>query len=151
MGFRGTLLDPVVWLILAIFENHLTARCHIWPVATAARETSAPIVCLATALNSTPWWLAGNYSFSFLIRGTPELWTVQRSNSGMYPTVMLIYHFEIYFLMVSMNRAHFMQLSGGYITWWRDSWKLAAVLSCFSMLNVLNKEKHVMLFKCGWL
>lgn len=42
MSFRGTLLDPVVWLILAIFENHLTARCHIWPVATTARETSAP-------------------------------------------------------------------------------------------------------------
>lgn len=33
----------------------------------------------------------------------------------MYPTVMLIYHFEICFLMVSMNRAHFMKLSGGYI------------------------------------
>lgn len=33
----------------------------------------------------------------------------------MYPSVMLIYHLKIYFLMVSMNRAHFMQLSGGYI------------------------------------
>lgn len=33
----------------------------------------------------------------------------------MYPTVMLIYHLKIYFLMVSMNRAHFMQLRGGYI------------------------------------
>lgn len=33
----------------------------------------------------------------------------------MYPTAMLIYHLKIYFLMVSMNRAQFMQLSGGYI------------------------------------
>lgn len=33
----------------------------------------------------------------------------------MYPTVMLIYHLKIYFFMVSMNRAQFMQLSGGYI------------------------------------
>lgn len=33
----------------------------------------------------------------------------------MYPTVMLIYHFKLYFLTVSMNRAPFMQLSGGYM------------------------------------
>lgn len=32
----------------------------------------------------------------------------------MYPTVMLIYHLNIYFLMVSMNSAHFMHLTGGY-------------------------------------
>lgn len=39
-----------------------------------------------------------------------------RYNSGMFSTVMLIYHLKLYFLRVSMDRAHFVKfLSFGVV------------------------------------